>query len=138
MAFNTLISMLIQASLFALAAASETLTTTNHGNAWKYGSSGGVVGFVVLILDIIVFSMSTPTTIASIVEAVLLFAIIRHNVFRANRYFTVEVLKSNRPPLNKVLWCLVVFLFPIIGMVIYWLFSNRESHSGSGSYESIA
>jgi hypothetical protein len=50
----------------------------------------------------------------------------------------VEVLKSNRPPSHKLLWCLIVFLFPILGLVVYWLFSNRESHnSGSGSYEAI-
>lgn len=50
---------------------------------------------------------------------------------------TVEVLKSNRPPLHKVLWCLVVFLFPIVGMVIYWLFSNRAEHNSRGSYEPL-
>jgi len=104
LSFNTFISFLIQASLFSFAAAEESLTTTGHGDAWKYGTSGGIIGFIVLILDIIVF---------------------------------MEVLQSNRPPLNKVLWCLLVFLFPIVGMVVYWLFSNREGHR-SGGYESIA
>ncbi len=42
---------------------------------------------------------------------------------------TVEVLKSNRPVTSKLLWCLVVFLFPIVGMFIYFLFSNREAHN---------
>lgn len=50
---------------------------------------------------------------------------------------TVEVLKSNRPPLHKLLWCLVVFLFPIVGMVVYWLFSNRAEHNSGGSYEPL-
>lgn len=50
----------------------------------------------------------------------------------------VEVLKSNRPVPHKVLWCVVVFLFPIIGLVVYYLFSNRASHTGGGGYESIA
>lgn len=50
---------------------------------------------------------------------------------------TVEVLKSNRPPLHKLLWCLVVFLFPIVGMIIYWLFSNRAEHNRGGSYEPL-
>lgn len=49
----------------------------------------------------------------------------------------VEVLKSNRPPLHKLLWCLVVFLFPIVGMVVYWLFSNRAEHNSGGSYEPL-
>lgn len=48
----------------------------------------------------------------------------------------VEIIKSNRPPINKVLWCLVVFLFPLVGMLVYYLFSNRASHNSSG-YEAI-
>ncbi|PQE11084.1 Cardiolipin synthase protein [Rutstroemia sp. NJR-2017a BVV2] len=103
--FRTTLSLLLQFLLFTLAVAAPIVETTGHGNAWKYGSGGGVVGFIVLILDIIVF---------------------------------IEVLKSNRPPSHKLLWCLIVFLFPILGLVVYWLFSNREAHnSGSGSYEAI-
>ncbi|KAL3420454.1 hypothetical protein PVAG01_08953 [Phlyctema vagabunda] len=102
--FQNVLSMLLQFSLLSLAMADETLKTTSHGNAWKYGSGGGVIGFIVLILDILVF---------------------------------IEVLKSNRPPSHKLLWCLIVFLFPIVGMVIYWLFSNRSAHAGSGSYEAL-
>jgi hypothetical protein len=41
----------------------------------------------------------------------------------------VEVLKSNRPVPNKLIWCLVVFLFPVVGMIIYFLFSNRKAHN---------
>ncbi|KAF2466408.1 uncharacterized protein BDR25DRAFT_78064 [Lindgomyces ingoldianus] len=48
----------------------------------------------------------------------------------------VEILQSNRPPLNKLIWCLVVFLFPVVGMIIYYLFSNRDAHGRSG-YEAI-
>ncbi len=50
----------------------------------------------------------------------------------------VEVIKSSRPPASKLLWCLVVFFFPIIGLVIYWLFSNRAAHGGSSGYEPVA
>jgi hypothetical protein len=46
----------------------------------------------------------------------------------------VEILKSKRPVVNKVIWALVVFLFPVVGMVIYYLFSNREAHN---TYEPI-
>ena len=49
---------------------------------------------------------------------------------------TVEIVQSNRPTMNKVIWCLVVFLFPVVGMVIYYLFSNRAEHN-SGGYEAI-
>ncbi|KAF2002321.1 hypothetical protein P154DRAFT_533218 [Amniculicola lignicola CBS 123094] len=49
----------------------------------------------------------------------------------------IEVLQSNRPVANKVLWCLLVFLFPIVGMIVYYLFSNREQHNTRGGYEAI-
>lgn len=38
--------------------------------------------------------------------------------------------------MNKVIWCLVVFLFPVVGMIIYYLFSDRASHN-AGGYEAI-
>jgi hypothetical protein len=50
--------------------------------------------------------------------------------------FTVEVLQSNRDVPHKVLWALLVFIFPIGGMIIYWLFSNRAAHN-RGGYEVI-
>ncbi|KAJ0344125.1 hypothetical protein COL154_012476 [Colletotrichum chrysophilum] len=92
------------ALLVAAAPLDHTLSTTSQ-NSWQYGTGGGVIGFVVLVLDIIVF---------------------------------IEVLKSNRPVSHKVLWCLVVFLFPIIGMIIYWLFSNRAAHNTRSGYEAVA
>ena len=49
----------------------------------------------------------------------------------------VEVIKSSRPVTHKLLWCVVVFLFPILGLIFYWLFSNRTAHMGSGDYEAI-
>ena len=51
-------SLLLQLSLFSFAMAEETLVANSHGNTWQYGAGGGVLGFIVLILDIIVFSMS--------------------------------------------------------------------------------
>lgn len=50
---------------------------------------------------------------------------------------TVEVLKSNREVLPKVAWCVLVFVFPIGGLVIYWLFSNRAAHNETGGYETL-
>ncbi|KAK2017507.1 hypothetical protein LZ32DRAFT_523091 [Colletotrichum eremochloae] len=94
-------------ALLAVAApvSDPALGTAAHGNTWQYGTGGGILGFVVLVLDIIVF---------------------------------MEVLQSNRPVSHKVLWCLVVFLFPIVGMVIYWLFSNRAAHNSRSGYEAVA
>lgn len=39
--------------------------------------------------------------------------------------------------MEKVIWCLVVFLFPIVGMIIYFLFSNRAAHNSGGAYEPL-
>jgi len=102
-----LLGLLMQFLMLGFAVAEEMvgIEGSSHGNSWQYGAGGGVVGFIVLILDIIVW---------------------------------IEVLKSNRPPLSKVIWCLVVFLFPIIGLVVYWLFSNRDAHNSGSGYESIA
>jgi len=102
--FQSTLGLLFQLlSLLSLAAAAPVTTAGHHGaQPWHYGAGGGVVGFIVLILDIIVF---------------------------------IEVLQSNRGVPEKVLWCLLVFLFPIGGMIIYWLFSNRTAHKTG--YETI-
>ncbi|KAF9146623.1 hypothetical protein EC957_010056 [Mortierella hygrophila] len=47
-----------------------------------------------------------------------------------------EVLNSNRNVTSKVLWSLLIFLFPILGLVLYFLFGGREEHNSG--YESIA
>ncbi|KAF9954557.1 hypothetical protein BGZ70_010531 [Mortierella alpina] len=40
----------------------------------------------------------------------------------------IQVLNSDRPVLSKLLWCLLIFLCPIVGILIYYLFANRERH----------
>jgi hypothetical protein len=50
---------------------------------------------------------------------------------------TVEVIKSSRPPSHKLLWSLLVFIFPIGGLIIYWLFSNRAAHNNGSGYEAL-
>ncbi|KEF60293.1 uncharacterized protein A1O9_05144 [Exophiala aquamarina CBS 119918] len=50
----------------------------------------------------------------------------------------VEVVQSTRPVSHKLLWSLLVFLFPIGGIIIYALFSNRAAHKPSGGYEPIS
>ncbi|PBP22982.1 hypothetical protein BUE80_DR006110 [Diplocarpon rosae] len=100
-AFQIALSFLL---LAASAIAQPISTEAVQENAWKYGTGGGVVGFLVLILDIMVF---------------------------------MEVLKSNRPVLPKLLWCVLVFIFPIGGLIIYYLFSNRAAHNTTGGYETL-
>ncbi|KAI0406289.1 hypothetical protein F4802DRAFT_109504 [Xylaria palmicola] len=90
-----LLQLCLAAWAVAAPLADETIMTTSS-TPWQYGAGGGIAGFIVLVLDLIVF---------------------------------IEVLKSNRPATNKLLWCLVVFLFPIVGMIIYFLFSNRKAHN---------
>ncbi|KAG0098624.1 hypothetical protein BGZ93_010978 [Podila epicladia] len=65
--------------------------------------SGGFLGLVVLILDIIAI---------------------------------FEVINSNRSVTAKFLWSLLIFLFPILGLVLYFLFGGREEHNSG--YEVIA
>merc|ERR1711964_932114 len=83
--FQAALSFLLAASALAAPMSTEAV----QENAWKYGTGGGIIGFIVLILDIMIF---------------------------------IEVLKSNREVLPKLLWCVLVFVFPIGGMIIYYLF----------------
>jgi len=47
--------LVLQFYLFALASAAP-VDATALDNTWQYGTGGGILGFIVLILDIIVFS----------------------------------------------------------------------------------
>ncbi|MEZ6235030.1 MAG: PLDc N-terminal domain-containing protein [Phycisphaerales bacterium] len=38
----------------------------------------------------------------------------------------VEIIKSGMDPLKKVLWLLVIFLFPLIGLIIYFLIGRGK------------
>ncbi|KAH6882227.1 uncharacterized protein J4E88_004571 [Alternaria novae-zelandiae] len=96
---NFVLSLLLQLSMFMLAEAAPI--TAQSAKPWQAGTGGGIIGFIVLVLDIIAW---------------------------------IEIFKSNRPVPNKVLWALVVFLFPVVGMIIYYLFSNRQAHN---TYEPI-
>ncbi|TDZ36635.1 hypothetical protein C8035_v005050 [Colletotrichum spinosum] len=37
-----------------------------------------------------------------------------------------KVLRSTRSWRRKALWCLFVFFFPIIGVLLYWFLSSKE------------
>ncbi|KAF2737772.1 hypothetical protein EJ04DRAFT_561201 [Polyplosphaeria fusca] len=104
MMFQAFLSLLLQFSLFSLAFAAPSGKVSIQDTALSGGIGGGVIGFIVLVLDIIVW---------------------------------IEVFQSNRPVPNKVLWALLVFFIPIVGMIVYYLFSNREQHNTRGGYEAI-
>ncbi len=38
----------------------------------------------------------------------------------------VEVFGSDRDTTSKVLWCLLIFFFPILGIIIYYLFGRKD------------
>ncbi|RKU39803.1 hypothetical protein DL546_001051 [Coniochaeta pulveracea] len=103
-AFAVVLQLCLATLAFAAPIVDETVSAKTAGNTWQYGTGGGIIGFIILILDIMVW---------------------------------IEVLKSNRAPSSKILWCLVVFLFPVIGLIAYYLLADRASHTGSGSYEPL-
>ncbi|KAK6339966.1 hypothetical protein TWF718_009353 [Orbilia javanica] len=43
----------------------------------------------------------------------------------------IELFKSSRPTSHKILWGLFVFFFPILGLIIYYLFSDRQNYTHS-------
>ena len=38
----------------------------------------------------------------------------------------VEIFGSNRDTTSKVLWCLLIFFFPILGIIIYYLVGRKD------------
>lgn len=129
----SVLSAFLQLWLASLVAAAPVAgeVTANGNNAWEYGTSGGIIGLIVLILDIIVFGtpifpQADPRR--SRCRGHLLTAVVP----------IVEVLQSTRSPMSKLIWSLVVFLFPVIGMVVYWLFSHREAHKRGAGYEPVS
>ena len=37
-----------------------------------------------------------------------------------------EILTSSKPLINKVLWLLVIFLLPVIGLILYFLLGRGK------------
>jgi hypothetical protein len=66
--FNFVIAALLQLSFFMLAEAAPV--STMGTKPWQAGTGGGIVGFIVLVLDIIAWSKS-PLTLASSARVVL-------------------------------------------------------------------
>lgn len=62
-ALSTLLAQLWLAFLAAAApVADEIAASSSRDNAWEYGTSGGIIGIIVLILDLIVFGASSLST----------------------------------------------------------------------------
>ena len=60
MALDTLVSsILLQLCLASLGLAAP-VSTESLDNSWQYGTGGGLLGLIVLILDIIVFGTRVP------------------------------------------------------------------------------
>lgn len=57
--FKFLIAALLELSMFALAEAAPL--TTQSAKPWQAGTGGGIVGFIVLVLDIIAWSKQSPS-----------------------------------------------------------------------------
>ena len=57
---QSLVATLLRFSFLSFAMAEEMVKVEGHGNAWQYGTGGGIIAFIVLVLDIIVFRTSPP------------------------------------------------------------------------------
>lgn len=55
---SPLLTTLLHLALATLAMAAPTMTIQKE-NAWQYGAGGGVIGFIVFILDVIVIGKSS-------------------------------------------------------------------------------
>ncbi|KAH8551924.1 hypothetical protein BGW37DRAFT_317437 [Umbelopsis sp. PMI_123] len=40
-----------------------------------------------------------------------------------------EVLNSTRTTLSKLLWGLFIFFFPVLGLLVYFIFGDRERYN---------
>ncbi|KAG0043956.1 hypothetical protein BGZ83_010810 [Gryganskiella cystojenkinii] len=47
-------------------------------------------------------------------------------IFVLDLYAVIQVLQSNRPFSSKILWSLLIFLCPVVGLIIYFLVADRE------------
>ncbi|CCG84534.1 protein of unknown function [Taphrina deformans PYCC 5710] len=85
---------LMTAMIAAVAAA--PVEAQGHGNVVRYGTGGGILGFLVLLVDVYIF---------------------------------LELFKSSRPIERKILWALLVFFFPVIGFLAYFLLADRQKYN---------
>ena len=60
--FNLILAALLQLSMFLLVEAAPL--TVQSAKPWQAGTGGGIVGFIVLVLDIIAWSKHNPTLVS--------------------------------------------------------------------------
>lgn len=119
-------------------------TFSAQSDAWQYGTGGGIVGFIVLVLDVIVWSKSGPS-LRGIEDG-------RHFANTGWQWRFCSPIDLLAIRCCGACWCLSVRLplhlaitlpvtdhvaVPIVGILIYWLFSNREAHKPNAGYEPI-
>lgn len=68
MMFANALTLFMSFALFGLTFADE-IVAKGHGDAWQYGTGGGVVGLIVLVLDIFVFRKSSLVHVRPSVSA---------------------------------------------------------------------
>ena len=88
-----LLALLLQLCLATLAFAAplaQEVSTSTVNNSWQYGTGGGVIGFIVLVLDIIVFSTSSTT--------LCLPALSSHHKFNVTGMLTTTSNHNSRGP----------------------------------------
>ncbi|RIA89878.1 hypothetical protein C1645_771298 [Glomus cerebriforme] len=49
-------------------------------------------------------------------------------IFILDLFAIYEVLISNRTKGGKLLWVVLIFFFPIFGLIFYYFFSERKEH----------
>ena len=67
--FNLVLSALLQLSMFLLVEAAPM--TVQSAKPWQAGTGGGIVGFIVLVLDIIAWSMFPSTCFDFVLQSML-------------------------------------------------------------------
>lgn len=55
-AFAVVLQLCLATLAFAAPIVDETVSAKTAGNTWQYGTGGGIIGFIILILDIMVWS----------------------------------------------------------------------------------
>jgi len=62
----------------------------------------------------------------------ILFAMVGLGVFVFQLWMLIEVLMKEPADINKIVWFLVVFLMPLLGSLIYFLFRRPQRLTEQG------
>lgn len=53
-------------------------------------------------------------------------------------YIFIEIFKGSRPVERKFLWSVLVFIFPLLGALVYFLFAERSKYNEYAAIEESA